>query len=129
MADKSLQELFNDMKEDVIKFSLDNKVPTDVFTERLKDLEHRVDMLIEYAYDNEDNGIVSHRLNDGSLIQSNVKDLPEMIKDFAKVNKNVWDVKKFVKYVNTKVQYVFDAGLHRNNPSKTIIIKEGAGVL
>lgn len=129
MADKSLQELFYDMKEDVVKFSIDGKVPTDVFTERLKDLEHRVDMLIEYAYDNEDSGVISHRLSDGSLIQSNVKDLPDMLRDFAKVNENKWDVKGFVKYVQSKIQYVYDIGLRSNVPAKTIIIKEGAGIL
>ena len=129
MAHKSLQDLFKETREDVIKFSIDGKVPTDVFTERIKTLEHQVDMLIEYAYDNEDNGIVSHRLSDGSLIQSNVKDLADMVMQFHKISEGVWNVKKFVNYVHSKVQYVYDASTRINKPATVLIIKEGAGVL
>lgn len=129
MAHKSLQDLFKETREDVIKFSIDGKVPTDVFTERIKALEHQVDMLIEYAYDNEDNGIVSHRLSDGSLIQSNVKDLVDMVIQFHKISKGVWNVKKFVNYVHSKVQYIYDAETRINKPATVLIIKEGAGVL
>lgn len=129
MKHKSLQDLFKETHEQVTKFSLDGKVPTEVFEERLHSLEHQVDMLIEYMFSNEEDGVVSYRLQDGSLIQSNVKDLMSFVPEFGKVNNNVWDPQKFCNFVLSKIQMVHDVNLKASKPAQVLLIKKGVGIL
>lgn len=130
MNNKSLQELFIETENEMLKHKTEDKlVSIEVIHERLNSLLHQVDMLFEYVYANEEDGLISYRLQDGSLIQTNLKDFLAYIKDFSVVNKNVWDVNKYISFVKSKITHVRNEALKQTQPLQIILIKEGAGML
>jgi len=126
---KSLQELFTETENQILKHKRDDgSVDKEVIHERLKNLLHQVDMLFEYVYANEEDGLNSYRLQDGSLIQTNLKDFLEFIKEFAEVNDNVWDVYKYISFVKSKITHVRNEAIKQTQPLQIVLIKEGAGL-